>query len=204
MLITQSGETVPIHALGLEIDDAETLANELINNIRANIESIIAVGSQGIVFQLDNGNVLKVLKTRKTSIQPSLNDYKKMQRRQASGKGSPNEPVVYETGQFNVSGKKIGYVEMQKLTVLSDVLADKGWNFDDALDELWLEGPKSWSKILVNHGIPPIVAKCFVDSLKTYIKQTGRNALDELHSDNVGIIETHDKSKPYVFVFFDV
>lgn len=100
------------------------------------IKKVVAEGTQGVVYSLENGKLLKLFKggyrssgTRSQKVAWEANRYSDIESRSHSGQSYKGELSVYGSGMVNMRGTSIGWVEMGRVLVFSDYL-DIITNFD--------------------------------------------------------------------------
>ena len=95
------------------------------------IKKVVAEGTQGVVYSLENGKLLKLFKGGYRGEGPTIGHqnvaweadrYSSIESRSHSGQSYKGELSVYGSGMVNMRGTSIGWVEMGRVLVFSDYL----------------------------------------------------------------------------------
>ena len=193
--------------------DAKTPIDEIVDQVTPlkdhSIRRILGQGYESVAFELDNGNVLKVM----FNDAGTSKKYEQMRDRSYSGAGSINDIHIYDMGKVYVPSirRTYAWVEMQRVMTIED------WAKREK--KTW-PGPvlATWQFVFYDHKGTPSVNSLVDSALRDHpecrrdlpeVKAMAKGALrasmgeeaPDLHDGNGGVIEM--RGRPPVFVFFD-
>ena len=194
------------------ISAAATMVPQLMQN---KIKRLLGVGSQGIVFELDNGRALKLYRGAYRQTQDDF--YSGEAGKIFSGGGKITTVPIFDSGETEYGLK---YVEMAKVLPFDLFLKRTGrtelhdgiWTALEQIAALFLEDKNSQayaervSEFRENggyQGLTEAEMDSMIEMVQYAVSNYGEDYTDDLYEENFGVLEQSMSSEKPVFVLFD-
>ena len=194
------------------ISAAATMVPQLLQN---KIKRLLGVGSQGIVFELDNGRALKLYRRAYRETQDDF--YSGEAGKIFSGSGKITTVPIFDSGETEYGLK---YVEMAKVLPFNVFLKRTGrqeldfqiWSELEIIAKMFLENkyPKQYAQKVSEfkedgreQGLTEAEMNSILEMIQYAVSNYGEDYTDDLHDENFGVLEQSMSSEKPVFVLFD-
>lgn len=196
----------------IHISAAATMVPQLLQN---KIKRLLGVGSQGIVFELDNGRALKLYRGAYRETQDDF--YSKEAGKIFSGSGKITTVPIFDSGETEYGVK---YVEMAKVLPFDVFLKRTGrpqlendiWGDLEIIAKMFLEDkyPEQYAQKVSEfkeeagqQGLTEAEMNSILEMVQYAVSNYGEDYTDDLHEGNFGVLEQSMSSEKPVFVLFD-
>ena len=194
------------------ISAAATMVPQLLQN---KIKRLLGVGSQGIVFELDNGRALKLYRGAYRETQDDF--YSGEAGKIFSGSGKITTVPIFDSGETEYGLK---YVEMAKVLPFNVFLKRTGrpqlendiWGDLGIIAKMFIEGkyPEQYAQKVSEfkeeagqQGLTEAEMDSIIEMVQYAVSNYGEDYADDLHEGNFGVLEQSMSSEKPVFVLFD-
>jgi hypothetical protein len=196
----------------IHISAAATMVPQLLQN---KIKRLLGVGSQGIVFELDNGRALKLYRGAYRETQDDF--YSGEAGKIFSGSGKITTVPIFDSGETEYGLK---YVEMAKVLPFNVFLKRTGrpqlendiWGDLEIIAEMFVSGkyPEQYTQKVSEfkeeagqQGLTEAEMDSIIEMVQYAVSNYGEDYTDDLHEGNFGVLEQSMSSEKPVFVLFD-
>ena len=194
------------------ISMAATMVPQLMQN---KIKRLLGAGTQGIVFELDNGRALKLYHKAYRETQEDF--YSGEAGKIFSGGGKITTVPIFDSGETEYGLK---YVEMAKVLPFNLFLKRTGraelkdniWTALQRIAKLFLENKNSeayaervseFRELGGYQGLTEAEMDSMIEMVQYAVSNYGEDYTDDLYEENFGVLEQSMSSEKPVFVFFD-
>ena len=196
----------------IHISAAATMVPQLLQN---KIKRLLGVGSQGIVFELDNGRALKLYRGAYRETQDDF--YSGEAGKIFSGSGKITTVPIFDSGETEYGLK---YVEMAKVLPFNVFLKRTGrkevddniWyalqqiaemSLKDKNSEAYAERVDEFKENGSYQNLTEPEMDSMLEMVQYAVSNYGEDYTDDLHEGNFGVLEQSMSSEKPVFVLFD-